>query len=99
MDLTEAVVQAMGDIRRQASCDHSLLDIMLKQRIYGLALGYEDWSDHSELRQNLTLQTATSRVETLASPLTLCRLEQRYVVTSPWMSSGMPVFCMASNTG
>ncbi len=78
MGLTRAVARAMADSRRKASCDHSLLSL-LQQRVYGLTLGYEDLNDHDELRHDhdLALQTATSRVETLASPATLCRLEQR----------------------
>lgn len=76
MGLTQAVARAMVDSRRQASCDHSLLEL-LRQRVYALALGYEDLNDHHELRNDLALQTATSRVETLASPATLCRLEHR----------------------
>ena len=76
MGLTQAVARAIGDTRRRASCDHSLLEL-LQQRIYGLALGYEDLNDHGELRHDLALQTATARVGTLASPATLCRLEQR----------------------
>lgn len=76
MGLLRAVAQAMGDPRRRASCDHSQEEL-LKQRVYSLALGYEDLNDHDELRHDLALQTATSRVETLASPATLCRLEQR----------------------
>jgi len=76
MGLTRSVARALQDKRRKASCDHSLEEL-LKQRVYGLALGYEDLNDHGELRHDLALQTATSRVETLASPPTLCRLEQR----------------------
>lgn len=76
MGLTQAVARVMGDSRRQASCEHSLLEL-LRQRVYALALGYEDLNDHHGLRNDLALQTATSRVETLASPSTLCRLEQR----------------------
>ena len=76
MGLTRAVASAMADSRRQASCDHSLL-ALLQQRVYALALGYEDLNDHHGLRNDLALQTATSRIETLASPSTLCRLEQR----------------------
>ena len=76
MGLTRAVARAIGDSRRQASCEHSLLEL-LQQRVYALALGYEDLNDHHELRNDLALQTATSRVETLASPSTLCRLEHR----------------------
>lgn len=76
MGLTRSVARALADTRRKASCDHSQEEL-LKQRIYSLALGYEDLNDHDELRHDLALQTATSRVETLASPATLCRLEQR----------------------
>ncbi len=49
----------------------------LRQRIYGLSLGYEDLNDHGELRHDPALQTAARRLDTLASPSTLCRLEQR----------------------
>lgn len=76
MGLTRAVARALNDTRRRASCEHSQLEL-LQQRIYALTLGYEDLNDHSELRHDLALQTATARVETLASPATLCRLEQR----------------------
>ncbi len=76
MGLTKAVARAMGDTRRKASCEHSLNEL-LKQRIYALALGHEDLNDHDQLRQDLALQTATSRDKPLASPATLCRLEQR----------------------
>ena len=43
----------------------------------GLSLGYEDLNDHEALRADLALQTALSRDESLASPSTLCRLENR----------------------
>lgn len=76
MGLTQAAAKVIGDSRRQASCEHSLLEL-LRQRVYALALGYEDLNDHHALRNDLALQTATSRVETLASPSTLCRLEHR----------------------
>ena len=39
--------------------------------------GYEDLNDHEALRADLALQTALSRDESLASPSTLCRLENR----------------------
>jgi hypothetical protein len=47
----------------------------LCQRLYGLALGYEDLNDHDELRHDLALQTAVDRVTPLASAPTLCRFE------------------------
>ena len=46
-----------------------------RQRLYGLALGYEDLNDHDELRHDLALQTAFDRVAPLESAPTLCRFE------------------------
>ena len=76
LGLTRSVARAMGDQRRQASCEHTLVTL-LKQRIYALALGYDDLNDHQQLRHDLALQTAVSQVDCLASASTLCRLEQR----------------------
>ena len=50
---------------------------MLRQRIYGLALGYEDLNDRDTLRKDLAWQSAIERGEELASSPTLCRLENR----------------------
>jgi Transposase DDE domain group 1 len=55
---------------------HSLIS-MLKQRIYGIALGYEDLNDHTTLRNDPALQTSVERTDTLASSPTLCRMENR----------------------
>ena len=71
-----SVAQSLEDTRRQASCGHRLGDL-LRQRVYALALGYEDLNDHGELCHDLALQTAANRTEALASPSTLCRLERR----------------------
>ena len=74
--LTEQVAAALIDSRRQNSCDHRLLHL-LRQRVYGLALGYEDLNDHERLRQDPAFQTFVERDETLAHPSTLCRFENR----------------------
>jgi Transposase DDE domain group 1 len=54
---------------------------MLAQRIIALALGYEDLNDHQTLRTDPALQLAAGLVPNeeiaLASPPTLCRLENR----------------------
>jgi hypothetical protein len=54
---------------------------LLAQRIIALALGYEDLNDHQTLRSDPALQVAVGRSPdpdlTLASPPTLCRLENR----------------------
>jgi hypothetical protein len=54
---------------------------MLAQRIFSLALGYEDLNDQQTLRDDPALQLAAGKVadpeQPLASPSTLCRLENR----------------------
>ena len=50
LGLTKELHQLLNDPRRQASCDHSQIEL-LRQRIYGLALGYEDLNDHETLRK------------------------------------------------
>ena len=76
LGLSERVARALWDPRRKASCRHDALS-MVRQRIYGLALGYEDLNDHDALRQDLALQTAVEKDRVLASASTLCRFEQR----------------------
>jgi hypothetical protein len=49
---------------------------MLRQRVYGLALGWEDLSDHGALRQDVAIQTAVGVEHEVASAPTLCRLEK-----------------------
>lgn len=54
---------------------------LLAQRIFGIALGYEDLNDHQALREDPLFQVLTERgIQDdfpLASPPTLCRLENR----------------------
>jgi len=76
LDLLRQTQRAMVDPRRRASCEHDLLSL-LRQRVYGLALGYEDLNDHDQLRKDMALQTATEQDAALASASTLCRLENR----------------------
>ena len=49
---------------------------LVRQRLHALVLGYEDLNDHQTLRHDAGLQTAASSSSALASPSTLCRLEQ-----------------------
>lgn len=53
--LTEQLSRLLPDKRQSGKVQHRLLD-MIRQRIYGLALGYEDLNDHDSLRQDLYLQ-------------------------------------------
>lgn len=74
--LTDSINRAIPDPRRQGACQHSQKSL-LKQRIYALALGYEDLNDHTRLRQDGAVQTAVGQMQILASASTLCRLENR----------------------
>ena len=76
LGLSEAITRFLDDPRRQASCDHNNLSL-LRQRVYALALGYEDLNDHQTIRLDLAIQTALGRSEELASSSTLCRWENR----------------------
>ena len=74
LGLSAAAAGVLQDPRDPGRCRHSAL-AQLRQRLYGLALGYEDLNDHDELRHDLALQTAVDRVIPLASAPTLCRFE------------------------
>ncbi|MES0875448.1 IS1380 family transposase, partial [Sinimarinibacterium thermocellulolyticum] len=76
LGLTAAMAKALGDPRRRASCEHSLVTL-LRQRVYALALGYEDVDDHDHLRHDGALQTACNRVSVLGSASTVGRVERR----------------------
>ncbi len=76
LGLTASIARLLDDPRRQASCEHTVLS-MLRQRVYGLAAGYEDLNDHDSLRHDQAWQTAVERDEPGASSPTLCRLENR----------------------
>ncbi len=76
LGLTASVAGVLSDPRRQASCEHGLLS-MLRQRVYGLALGHEDLNDHNDLRHDLAWQTAVERDQPGASSPTLSRFENR----------------------
>ena len=83
LDLSRAVARALNDPRRRASCEHDLLSLV-RQRIYALALGYEDLNDHQQLRSDAALQTAVERDTVLASQSTLCRFENRADAEAAW---------------
>ena len=74
--LMAAADRALPDARDPGLITHSQLSL-LRQRVYGLALGYEDLNDHERLRTDVVIQTAVERDAALGSQSTLCRLEQR----------------------
>ena len=77
------LARALSDPRRQASCDHDVPGLV-RQRLYAIALGYEDLNDHDGLRQDVALQTAVERDQWLASASTLCRFENRADREAAW---------------
>jgi len=76
LGLLRRIAQALGDPRQRNKVTHSLLS-MLRQRVYGLALGYEDVTDHETLRKDPGYQTVVGREDDMASAPTLSRLENR----------------------
>jgi len=81
--LTEALDKILPDRRAPEAITHRQIDL-LRQRIYGLALGYEDLNDHATLRDDLLWQSAVDRDRPLASSPTLCRLENRINRRAAW---------------
>ena len=74
LGLNRSVAKAIGDQLYQASCRHPV-EALLKQRIYALALGYEDLNDHLALSHELASLTAVTSHEGLSSTSTLRRFE------------------------
>ena len=83
LGLSDGIAHALTDPRRQASCDHDVPGLV-RQRLYAIALGYEDLNDHDGLRQDVALQTAVERDQWLASASTLCRFENRADRETAW---------------
>ena len=75
--LLRRVTDCFRDTRQPERVEHGLAE-MLAQRIYGLALGYEDLNDHEQLRSDplLALLAGKREIERpLAGKSTLNRLE------------------------
>jgi len=86
--VTELLAGCFTDYRNPERVEHSLLEL-LRQRVYGIALGYEDLNDHDDLMRDPLLALALGkddvegqerrreqdRGKALASSSTLNRLE------------------------
>jgi Transposase DDE domain group 1 len=83
--MLDRLAACFTDGRQQDRVEHSMVE-MLSQRIFGLALGYEDLNDHEQLRRDPLLALLSGKRELhepLAGKSTLNRLElsgrsQRY---------------------
>jgi len=77
LNLLPRLAECFLDGRNQGQVDHSVLE-MLSQRVYGLALGYEDLNDHEQLRKDAVFGILAGREkldEPLAGKSTLNRME------------------------
>ena len=77
LNLLPRLAECFLDGRNQKQVEHSVRE-MLAQRIYGLALGYEDINDHEQLRNDPVFGILAGRHELgqpLAGKSTLNRLE------------------------
>lgn len=81
LQITSKFAQCFQDYRQPNRIDHSI-ESLIKQRIYGLVMGYEDLNDHEELRHDPMFALALGKrikVEEqsviLAGKSTLNRLE------------------------
>src|SRR5271169_1394940 len=66
LGLTHSLAQCFTDARQQVYVDHSVPQL-LAQRLYGLALGYEDLNDHARLRLDPLLATACNKPDPLGA--------------------------------
>lgn len=80
MCLFGRMAQAVPDPREPAMIEHEQQS-MLAQRVIGIACGWEDLNDHQSLRHDPLMQMGSEQEvdekRPLASPSTLCRLENR----------------------
>ena len=81
IELTERLAGCFGDTRRQHLIEHEVATL-LAQRVFGIALGYEDLNDHDELRHDPMMAVLAGKLEArredcapVAGKSTLNRLE------------------------
>ena len=78
LNLLSRLGQCFLDARHPALVQHSVQELV-SQRVYGLALGYEDLNDHEQLRHDPLLRVMAGKREVEDRPLagksTLNRLE------------------------
>jgi hypothetical protein len=80
LGLIDALAACIPDPRDPARITHDLRTL-LAQRVFGIAMGYEDLNDHDALRNDPLFQIVTERGVNESQPLgsasTLCRFENR----------------------
>lgn len=66
LNLFERLSGCFTDYRNPSRCEHRIPEL-LAQRIYGIALGYEDVNDHDQLRYDSLLALACGRSDLLGA--------------------------------
>ena len=78
LNLLPRLAKCFVDVRSPVLVEHSV-EQLVAQRVYGLALGYEDLNDHEQLRQDPLLRVLAGKADVEGSPLagksTLNRVE------------------------
>ena len=78
LNLLARLAECFLDARNPVFVEHSVQELV-SQRVYGLALGYEDLNDHEQLRRDPLLRVLAGKADVEDSPLagksTLNRLE------------------------
>ena len=95
LGLTRRLAGCLVDRREQGKVRHDVL-ALLRQRIYQIALGYEDCNDADHLRADPALKLAVGRAPTeddLASQPTLSRLENQVGWHECWRISEALLEC------
>ena len=83
LGLTRQISRVIPENRRKRS-SHYTQQALLRQRVLGIAQGYEDLNDHDTLRDDPLFQTAVDQTDRLSSSSTLCRWENRMDRQAAW---------------
>lgn len=75
LGLLQSAARCVADPRSPLLITHGMAD-MLRQRVYGLVLGWEDLNDHGAPRLDVAMQTAVGVDREVVTAPTLCRLEK-----------------------
>lgn len=91
LGLIDAVADVIPDHRRDLDrCQHTIADL-LRQRVFGIACGYEDLNDHNRLRRDVGVTSALGRNVAGASAATFSRFERHWSQDTAWAVSALLV--------
>src|SRR5215472_1347823 len=82
LNLLPRLAECFLDARNRVFVEHSV-EQLVSQRVYGLALGYEDLNDHEQLRQDPLLRVLAGKADVEDSPLAGNRRKSSWIWMSP----------------